>query len=80
MAIVNSAMVKLIEDLPETSYFNIYSFGTNFAWLFGNSALASPYNKNLAITNVNSMTSLMGLTYIYLPLSNQIYSIKLFLI
>lgn len=64
------ALVLFLQSLPENTYFNVVSFGSNSSLLFNSSAKYCKENLNHAIEKVKKMTADMGGTEIYAPLMN----------
>jgi len=73
---LKNTMKSLIRLLPEQSYFNIYSFGSDYKTMFSYSVLASEY-KYEAIANLNSFEANYGGTEILKPISAAINSKQL---
>ncbi|EAR98295.1 type A von willebrand factor domain protein (macronuclear) [Tetrahymena thermophila SB210] len=63
------ALILFIKSLPLDSYFNIYSFGTEFSKLFDQSQKYSNENVELALNEIITYSANYGGTNIYQPLS-----------
>lgn len=65
------ALILFLQSLPEDSYFNIVSFGSDFRKMFANSVKYNAKKLDEAIKSVSRMDADFGGTEIYSPL-NQI--------
>ncbi|KAL4470973.1 hypothetical protein ABPG72_013560 [Tetrahymena utriculariae] len=69
------ALILFIKSLPTDSYFNIYSFGSQFSKLFEESQKYSNENVEFALAEVETYTANYGGTNLYEPL-NDIFNQK----
>ncbi|CAK63523.1 unnamed protein product (macronuclear) [Paramecium tetraurelia] len=68
------SLILFLKSLPQTSLFNIISFGTQYVSLWEESRQYTQDNLQEAIQHVKDMQADMGGTNIYNPLKNKIYN------
>ena len=66
--LAKQAAILFIKSLPESSYFNIISFGSNFRSMFQSSRENTTTNVELALNKIKKFDADMGGTNIYKPL------------
>lgn len=59
------ALKTFIENIPNESYFNVISFGSDYSAIWSNSVPAHDFFKNTCLTDVESFDANMGGTEIY---------------
>jgi uncharacterized protein with von Willebrand factor type A (vWA) domain len=64
------ALILFLKSLPEDSYFNVVSFGTNSSKIFDESVRYSADKVESAIKKIKKMSADMGGTEIFEPLKN----------
>lgn len=71
------SLVDILKQLPEESYFNIISFGSNFQPMYPTSKKATGDVKEKTIIKIKEMSADMGGTEIFDPLSFVFESMEL---
>ena len=66
--LAKEALLYFIKSLPSDNYFNIFSFGTKFSSLFGESVLTNDENIQNALEVIDEYSANFGGTELYSPL------------
>jgi hypothetical protein len=70
--LAQQALILIIKSLPQETYYNIYSFGSNWKKMYPNHVKISEDNINKTIDQIKILQADMGSTFIYDALNDSL--------